>query len=675
MVKAFGAEVQQTNDPSYIGFSKEGDADRSMKVLFSGLGNVIDQKSDFYEQQQKLEADKVAENIVDSNAKGGEENTEDSIFTTDQSSVSTEIKNIGTRGQKLTQAYKEGKITASNYWAQMGAMVKAAKARYPAQADRIEAQVAQALGRRPAAAAIEEAREEWKSSVAEKNEEEKAFNRFVDTNIEYLPPDFFVRQNEGRPYTKIETRHYVMERQQAKQLIESKRSKLALAKEQGNLNEEEAVGTALDEVTQYVNRVLTDTADTSKNFQDLLKTAREKGKNTTPDEQMALRRSFAAMKFTIQEGVENILSKTWADNTSTYYNTIKSPEKIKHIREAALSRIDYYEKLINDKDYGYLNADVNRVKAMRDEVNRRVLESSDGIRVLEAVREIGGAEIYNDFLLTKKGMKIKSDAAKALHDVSVGRIMSGDAKSLDDEMNRNKQAKLDRGELGALNGETLKKAISIINDPKATPQILANAANALFGPNNIRFLENFKKKEQQMEVFARMAAPEVTAKMKELGKTNPDLWANYRKWAKLGFEQTFSNLARDVQEGIQARPNINIRWDPAAKQFSLTSSAERRSDWRNPLAGGLRGFENVMTNNVEKSLNEFNRQLRILTPIMEAEGQDVSQELLGFMNSLGLDDSAEKNLSFFTKIRQAMIKNFEKDNPPSKGGEGEGKKR
>lgn len=667
MVKAFGAEVQPTNDPSYIGFSREGDADRSMKILFSGIGNLIDQKSDFLEEKQKQDADAAAESIVNTTTDGVTGATGDaSVFGSPAGdTVNTEIRNVGSRGQKLTQAYKEGRITQSNYWAQMDSLVKAAKARYPAQADRIEAQVSQALGRNPAAASIETAREEWKSSLAETNEEEKAFNRFVDTNNEFLPPDFFVRQSQGRPYTKIETRHYVMERAQEKNAISLKQSKLTLAKEQGNLNEEQAVGTALDEVNQFTNRILTDTADTNKDFSSLLSKAREKGKDFSPDEQMAMRKSFAELKFKVQEGVENILTKTMADNKSTYLNLIKSPEKLKHIRETALSRIDYYEKLINDKDYGLLNADVNRTKAMRDEVNRKVLESSDAIRTYEAIKEIGGGDLLNEFLLSKEGQKLKTDAAKSLHRISVARMMSGDAQSLDSELKKTKGANLEKGEQGKVNFYTIKNAVDILTNNgryyksgESPTQIKINTARSLFGAQNRHFLSNIAP-DQKTLIWSRLAAPEVTEEMVKLRKVDPQLWSDYKEWAKIGFGQTFSGLARDIQEGITARPNVNIGWDSKAKQFTLASTPSRTRKATNVFSASQQVVEEYFTGGIEKSVNEFNKQLRILTPIMEADGQDVSEELLGFIQSMNIDDMAPKELSFFSKVRQGLINAFE----------------
>lgn len=681
MVKAFGAEVAASNDPSYIGFSREGEADKSMKVLFGGLANIIDQKANYWEDQQKAEADKTAEAIVNTTTPQpvnkditGGQGQEKIVGSGSTDSVNADIKNVGVRGQKLTQQYEDGVITESQYWSQMSAMVKAARARYPSQADRIEQQVAQALGRNPAAAAIQAQRKEWESSLAEKNEEEKQFNRFVDTNLEYIPPDFFQRQNEGKPYTKIETRNYVMVRQQEKAGMEARKTKLALAREQGNLNEEDSVATALDEVTQYANRVIVDTADTSQNFTEMLKTAQQKGKDFTPDEQMQLRTSFAQLKFKVQQGVENILTKPWADNKSTYYNQIKSPEKLKHVKEAAMSRIEYYEKMINDKDYGLLNADINRTKAMKDEVNRKVLESSDAIRTYQAVKDIGGGDLLNELILSPEGQKLKSDAAKSLRNVTLGRMMSGDAKSIEEEIRRNKSANVDKSERGKLGWQHVNDAVNVLTNDKANTQVKLNTSRMLFGPENRNFMSAINT-DQRMDVWTRMSSPNVTKQMLELKNTDPQAWAQYRDWVKLGFGTVFRDLANTVQEGVTSRPNVNVKWDANAKQFSVETTAEHKKDWRNPLSGGLRAIENKFTDSVTQSVEQFNKQLRVLTPIMEADGQDVSEELTGFLNALGIDDMAPKDASWFAKLRQSMIKNFEKDNPPSTGGEGEGKKR
>jgi hypothetical protein len=678
MVKSFGAEVQQANDPSYIGYSKEGSADTSLKKLFTGLAGVIDAKSNYYEEQSKKQADATAAEIVNATAdaatvKGGE-GSDTLIDPNKKTEDNPDIKKISEQGQKYTQLYAEGRITSSDYWSKMDAMVKTAKARYPSQADRIETQVALALGRRPASAAIEEKRDEYKSTLAQHNEEEKRFATFIDTNIEYLPPDFYNRVAEGRPYTKIETRKYVQDRQSEKLAVETKRNNLALKKEQGNLNEEEAVGVALDEVNGYTNRIILDTAGVSKDFTALLQSGRDKGKSFSPDEQMALRQSFAELKFKVQEGVENILSKPWADKSSNYLNQIKSPEKIKHIREQAMARIDYYEKLINDKDYGILNADINRTKAMKDEVNRKVLESSDQIRIFQAVKDQGGADLLDEMLLSKEGQKMKSDATKALRNITLGKVMSGEAKSMTDELRRADNANVPKGERGALNYRQIMDAANVLVNPKANLTIKGNVAKALFGPENADFISNFSG-EYRTSLFTTLASPDVTKSILQLKDADPESWRMYRNWVKNSFGSLFRDLAADVQEGITTRPNINVTWDDATQQFNVASGPERKSDWRNPLAGATRAIENQFTNNVERGINEFNRQIRVLAPILKADNQDIGTELLGFFNSMGIDTMAPRDATFFTKMRQAMIRNWEKNNPkPAEGGEGTGKK-
>lgn len=680
MVKAFGSEVQGTNDPSYIGFSKEGEGDKSMKKLFTGVSQGIDLGADYYEARQKVEAANVAQSITDSIVGG----TEGTSATVEESSLvkptvpdpatNNDIQRVGITGKKITQAYAEGKISASQYWSQMDAMVKQARARYPAYADQIERQVTSALGHRPAAAAIEAQRAEWKSTLAEKNEDDKKFNTFVDTNIEYLPPDYFIRQNAGQPYTKIETRAYVQERQQDKLAVTLKKDKLSLAKEQGNLTEEQAVGTALDEVTGFTNRVLLDTTETSKNFTDLMNKARTNPGSFTPDDQMALRQAFSQLKFKVQEGVQNILEKPWNDGQTTYYNAIKSPEKIKHIQETALNRINYYEKLINDKEYGVLNADVTRTKALKDEANRKVIESSDQLRMHDAIKTLGGQAQLDEYLLTPQGIKSKSVIAKQLQNVSLAKAMSGESTSLKRDMQDSDHTNITKAERSRLNYDQINDRVKILTDPKTAPQILLNTANSLFGQENSDFLSNIKP-EQRTDIYTRLASPEVTKAMLKAKDADPKAWSQYKQWTLDSFGSLFRQTANTIQEGVTMRPNIKIDYDSDAKRFNVTSSSERKSDWRNPLAGALRAVENKFTDNVDSTVQEFNRQIAVLEPILKADGQDISKELLGLFNGMGIDTMAPKEASFWTAIRQGMIRNFEKDNPPSTGGEGEGKKR
>lgn len=681
MVKAFGSEVQATNDPSYIGFSKEGDGNKAMKKLFTGVAQGIDLGSDAVEARQKQDAATVAQNILDSTGEAGQASIQggegnDELLKTDEApdpATNTDISRIGNTGKKITQAYAEGKMSASAYWSQMDAMVKQARARYPAYADKIEAQVTAALGHRPAAAALEAKRAEWKSSLAEKNDDEKKFNTFVDTNIEYLPPDYFQRQNAGQSYTKIETRAYVQERQQEKMAVELKRNKLSLAKEQGNLTEEQSVGAALDETTAFTNRIILDTADTSKNFTALLEKARTNSKNFSPDEQMALRQTFAELKFKVQQGVQNILEKPWGDNKTTYYNAIKSPEKIKHIQEQALNRINYYEKLINDKEYGVLNADIIRTKAMKDEANRKVLESSDQVRIMEAVKSQGGQELLDEMLLSPQGQKMKSVAAQSLRNISLSKGMSGDSTSLQKDMQDNQHTNVDKPTRSKLQYQQIKDRVDALTSPKAPTQVALNVAKSLFGPENSDFLSNIKP-EQRTDIYTRLASPEVTKTMLKLKDSDPQAWNQYKQWSLDSFGSLFRQMANTIQEGVTMRPNIKIDYDAEANRFNVTSGSERKSDWRNPLSGALRGIENKFTDNVDSTVQEFNRQIQVLAPILKADGHDIGQELLGLFNGMGIDTMAPKEASFWTKMREGAIRNFEKDNP-STGGEGEGKKR
>jgi limonene-1,2-epoxide hydrolase len=654
-----------------------------MKKLFTGIAQGIELKSDFHETQQKAEADKIAQGIVDSTTtdstgvsaiSGGEAG--DTLVKPEapaDPAANTDIQRIGTTGKKITQAYSEGRISASQYWSQMDAMVKQARARYPAYADKIEAQVTSALGHRPAAAAIEAKRKEWTSTLAEKNEDEKKFNTFVDTNNEFLPPDYYQRQNAGQAYTKIETRAYVQERAQEKLAVELKRNRLALAKDQGNLTEEQSVGTALDEVTGFTNRIILDTADTSKNFTLLMDKARKDPKSFTPDEQMALRQQFSELKFKVQQGVQGILEKPWADGQTTYYNAIKSPEKIKHIQETALNRINYYEKLLNDKEYGVLNADIVRTKALKDEANRKVIESSDQIRIMQAVKDQGGQELLDEMLLSPQGQKMKSVAAQQLRNISLAKGMSGDSSSLKKDMDDNKHTNVDKPTRSKLQYQQIKDRVDVITNPRASPQIVLNTAKSLFGPENSDFLSGIKP-EQKTGIYTRLASPEVTKTMVKMKATDPQAWNQYKQWTLDSFGGLFRQMANTIQEGVTMRPNIKIDYDKDANRFNVTSGSERKSDWRNPLAGALRSVENKFTDNVDATVQEFNRQIAVLAPILKADGQDISKELLGLFNGMGINTMAPKEASFWTKMREGAIRNFEKDNPPS-GGEGEGKKR
>jgi hypothetical protein len=674
VVKAFGAEVQQANDPSYIGYSREGDANTSLKKLFSGIAGVIDDKAKFYEEQEKEKATEVGEGITESEVQTTDKESdliaggtgENALAGGAQTSgqVDLDAQNVVRRGTKLKDAYAAGRITETQYWSQMDAMVKQAKARYPGpMGRRIEAAVTTALGARPASKAVESAREEYKSSLASANEEEKRFGTFVDTNIEHLPPDYFARQKGGNPYTKLETRAWVQDSQQQDLKNKRKQTDLAIARDQGNLNEETAVATATDEATSFVNRILLNTADVSGSgtdkFQTQLRKAQEKGKDLTPDEQMALRQSFGELRLKVAQGIENLLSKNWEVDGKqyNYYNTIRNPEKIKQIREQAMARINQYEQYINDKDYGLLNADINRTKALKDEANRTVLESSDEIRLWQSIKEQGGEGLLNEFYVSPEGTKMKNAAIKAFRNMKVAGRMAGESTSLGDDMRQAGQLSAPAKEKSALNYQMIQDSVKTLTSPKATPDMQSHTARYMFGPKNADFLANVKP-SQATEIYTRMVSPEMTKTMLQVKEHDPEAWNLYKTWATDSFGALFRNLASSVQEGVTARPWVDVKWDAKGNQFVVTDNPSRPKG-KGAFSGIVPRFmEERFTKNVETSVSEFNRQIAVLAPILKADNYEVGEELLGLFKEMGIDDMAPKEASFFAKLRDSLAKSY-----------------
>lgn len=664
MVKAFGAEVQQSNDPSYIGYSKEGDADKTLKTLFSGVANLIDLKSNYWEEKTKDEADSIAEKEVAGVTEG--ESSETLIreeAATTPSTADADAKNLVTSGSKLRQAYEEGRITESYYWSQMEAKIKTLKARYPGEMGRrIEASIKASLGANPAARATEAKRDEYKSKLAVANESEKAFAQEVKENQKFLPVDYWQRMQAGNPYTMLETRAYITDQKQMDLKDERRRASLAEAVQQGNLTEEKAVGSAIEEVTGYTNRILTGTADTEKQFSDLLKKAQTKGKDFSPDEQMALRQAFANLRFKVAEGTENILGRSWPDNKSTYYNQIKSPEKIRQIRETAMARIDQLEKYINDKDFGLLNADINRTKALKDEANRAVLESSDTIRIMQAAKDAGAGDLLNSMLFeSAEGAKLRNSTVKALRDIKLASRMAGESVSLSEDMRDASKLSVTKKEKNQLNFQLVKDSIATITSPQATPDVQSNTARYLFGPKNADFLSTLKA-DQRTQVYTRLVSPEMTKTMLKVKEHDQEAWNQYRQWAVDSFGSLFRDLAAGVSEGITQRPWIDVKWDGKQNQFVVSTTEQGRRQGKLGLTGLIPKLtEGYFTASTNRTIDEFNRQIKALEPILKADNYEMGEELLGLMNQMGIDAMAPKDASFWGKLRTGLSDHYKEE--------------
>lgn len=688
----FNPRFKAANDPSYIGYSKEGSGKTSLAGLVKDIGstgiltvNTLDEiNQDEIKAQIKAgstdalagtttAAPGAADVPTDTVDEGVAETTStDTIFGEEKTSASVpEIAQGAKRAEKLTSALKAGKISNTAYWGQMAALSKQLKARYSGYEDVIDKQFQGVTGQIPANALAETKRTEYLKGVATAASDEKQFNSFIKSNIQYLPADYFDRVKAGKPYSQLDTYSYVHKVRSQEHELNYRKDKIAAAHAEGNLQEETAVGEAQNTLNTRADAILGETATVE--LIDGIRAAQAKGNLVTPQDKEKIRVGYGQLSLKMEQALEDELRKPTSDGKETFYSLIRDPGKVKAIREQAMSRLNFVKQLVEDDHYGVLGSTLNNVKAMQDDATNRLLKEDDYFALADAIVKNGGGPLITEHFA--------DPAFKAFRDrggAALGRVMTGQAV---DQMNMAKvaagkpepvveaikkvwaQPTVPMEEKKAQARGAIEANIRGLVSPNATTVSSATAAENLYGKANSNFLAHFPA-AQQNEMYAKLVSEPVTDKMAEVRATRPDLWDRYRDWAKGSFLALQRTNAATIQEGVSQRENIDIEYDSSTNQFKTKLTEKGKEEQRKQLQGTdtfLSGFEEAFTGDTDRAVTNLNKQIKILEKVLKVDGKDVSQEIATLLGVMDINTMTGKQQTFFQRVRQAIDTEL---NPP-----------
>jgi len=697
----FNPKLNVPGDPSYIGYSKKTSGDRSLSTLVSNLGNLtvagFKAGDELIEEQVKGD---VQESIFGETQTSGPLNAEADakrevqpvptnegsfvdVFSEDRLQSNPDINQTTVNARKLTEAYRQGKVTATHYWGHMNKEAKRLKAQYPGYGNVIDRQFQGLTGNIPANALASATRKEYTDHLAKIDEEEKSYQKFVQKNLEYLAPDYFERAKAGDPYTKLEVYERV-HRLQSRELSQKyDKDKLAIATSQGNLNQENAIGVAQNHANQTVNAALADSA--SQNLLNTItsaQTAAAKGQLPSPQEQTALRAAAGAMRARIQNRVESLMRSPSSDGQHTYYSMIKDPAKVRKIVDEAMAPVGNALKLLDDGDFGLFALGVNYTKALEQDAKRALYESSPIWTILNAAKDAGGSQFVAQASFYDRFMAAEDTTTKALVDLARTRMAAGDpsestAKKVDEIIQSPDPQKTTTVEKGYQPTEAqkagaraiIRESVAGLTHPTATMTTKSTAAREMFGPKNGNFLRRFSHKNQ-IELFDQLVSPAVTRVMSELRDQDPKLFQDYSNWAKSSFIALQRANAATIQEGFSEREEIQLSWDGKANQFVSKKTplgVKRALDRVNNNQSVVSEIEGQFTSDVELAVQDFNRQVKLLEGIVKIEGGDVGKEIQTLLAAMNINPLTEKQKTVFQKFRNLLDEYVsEKESPPKK---------
>lgn len=678
----FNPKFKTPNDPSYIGFSRETSGKTSLSGLIKDVGSTaiqgINTVDEINTENIKSEITNASVGQADTAAKDATPSTPTEtddgdttavdVFGEEKTSASVPEINKGTdRAAKLTQAYKQGKITSTAYWGQMATLSKSLKSRYAGYGDVIDKQFQGVTGQIPANALAESKRKEYLKGVATAASEEKQFNSFIKSNIQYLPADYFDRIKAGKPYTQLETYSAVHKTRSTEHNLNYEKDKLAIAHAQGNLVEEQAVGQAQNALNTRADSILGEVATTE--LINGIQQAQAKGSQITPQEKEQIRVGFGQLMLKTEQSLEDELRKPSSDGSQTYYSMIKDPGKVKAIKEQALSRLNFVKDLLENDHHGVLGATLNNAKAIQDDATNKLLKSDDFFALADAANKNGGGPLIGEHFADPSFVGARTRAGKALGDLMTAKIAAGKPEPAVEAIKKvMEQPGASPDDKKAQARDVVNRNVSAILSTNATQTSTATAAENLYGKGNSNFLAHLPP-SQQTEMYTKLVSEPVTKKMLETKATRPDLWERYKDWAKGSFMALQRTNAASIQEGVQNRENIDIEWDSSTNQFKTKLTAAGKEALRKQQQGTdtfISGFEEAFQGDVEGAVTAMNKQIKVLEGVLKADGSDVTHEMSVLLGAMNISTMTPKQQTLFQKARQAIDLELNPPEPQSK---------
>lgn len=352
--------------------------------------------------------------------------------------------------------------------------------------------------------------------------------------------------------------------------------------------------------------------------------------------------NFAAFKAKVESEVTNRLAQP-------EYATLTKQQR-DDLKSTALAQVEIVQDAILNQQYGL----VNYSKTMNDTTIQNDIRrlSADPVMRLRAIlKDYPDGQMIIDKMLVDNP-QMASNFNNALTSWMTGELFSKDHKSLDGLLQET-QAKTNGNTPPEVIKQNTQNAVKMLLQKDASFEVAQQAAQMLFSEENQAFLGHFTTKSQDI-LFKTLISPRMTERMIELGKSDPQMFENYRNWTLNSFGALFNQDFNTLVDNNKFGDDLVITWDAERGIFKAEANPESAArgaytpgigqmykDWANSAAG--------------ESMNRLNDYVKRLKPILEAEGGKTEDALTAMLERFGINDVKNEG-SFFFRVYSAIEK-------------------
>lgn len=635
---AFNPQIPSGDVPSGLSYSRgAGAGDRSAAykgqaagTILSGIGGAV--------STALAGADEVVKQKIYNEVDAGTDAVQ-SLFGVDDATAAeggsinpVELDKAKTNLGRLQNAYINGDIKPSHYFAKLNVMTKSLKARYPGYEREIDQTVSSITGTNPANALMSSLEQEAASAASQRDAAASKWFTYTTQNQEFIErayPGYFTMPEDQRP-----SEAEVMGSVASIQAEDSRLRSISLALEadikKGQLDQKNLVSGAREVAGSVVSQTVAGGfAALGNNYTEILKKLDEYQNNPesiTPEALQELQMGTANLLLTVQSNLQTQLS------TGPYAQLDNATRK--EIIEGQIAPLQTMVDAINNEDYGLVKVHAAFIEATKNRnvaasLQSGMVEGANIIQQLQTAKDILQDDAIFSVWLQQSGALnavTKSFAIQAQTNAVLG---TGD--TLPEAIKRASEADPKAGK-GVL--ESVLESIGIF---ASLPNVAPNIQAYIYGDPNGTI--NQFKASQRPDVFATMYSPKYVAELQKMKENDPTSWAATKKEAMNAFTEQSRPIIAEINEMPEAYSTlVDVAFNRETGQLEVRPSGAFMQV-TSPISG-MAGPDPVATDvavqEMIRNYQQLNKMLFSMKAVVEADGGDFAASVDVLLQSMGV---------------------------------------
>lgn len=632
--------------PDYTNESKGFKADTAAAEAFADAGNLAMAGVKIWDRENQTQIQKQVNSEIDQ--LNNEWGTAVSAFETNVNSqniqpLPQDLQRYAKQFGDVRKAYLNGTLKDSYYQARIDSMSRQIRARYPGYREQIDGIIQKTLNLSTANDLRKSMMREWDAELANATEDDKAFRSEViaGSKAGVLPADYIQREAAGKPYTKEETRAFMYARYAQDAEVDRMKKQLEVEDKQSERGKKLVFDTANAEIALLTSRGLegayTVAGDTFQGIQQKLHQGLIKPYTAEEKAQIALKVTEAKDQVSLEIS-RRLMSPEYASLT---------PQQRKDLTAGAMEQWDALAANIRDQQFGMLNwsKSVND-STVQDRISQMYGQYPELVLGKAVASVTGGSAVLDSLLLGNP--QFKDSFSNALMGVLTAQSMDPKTTSLKQVIN-GAQAKAGDDLEPAVIKQTVRNAVETVTSKDASLEVSLNGARIMFSPENQDFLGDYTLKSQ-MDLMELMLSPRMTEKITELGKSDPQVFKNYVQWALNSSQALFNQDVQTMVDVNKFGNDIQFKQNPKTGEFELIPGNSRRT-----INAADEIYGKWANSEASDAMNRVNRYIRMMKPIVEADGGDIGTAMTAVFDRLGVN--RQENVGgLFSRMYEAMAK-------------------